>query len=261
MVSETPEQLLGRKLKLINMNNLKEHWNTVYSNSNTNKHTWTQDVPKTTLSILDSLKLSKEARIIDIGGGDSSLVDNLLSLGYKNITVLDISEEAINITKKRLGANAHLIKWVITDITEYKTNEKYDVWIDRAAFHFLKDEKSISAYLNLVNSCVSENGYLLIASFSDKGPTKCSGLDVKQYSKEALTSLFESTFNREKCVFEDHTTPSQKNQNFIYVLLKRRNGELLPLHTNSKDEHVKYQNTSALNAEGSCDVNSKGCCC
>lgn len=261
LISETPELLLGRKLKLINMNNLKEHWNTVYSITNTNKHTWTQDVPKTTLSILDSLNLSKEAKIIDVGGGDSSLVDNLISLGYKNITVLDISEEAINITKKRLGDNAQLIKWVITDITEYKTNEKYDVWIDRATFHFLKDEKSISAYLNIVNTCITENGYLLIASFSDKGPTKCSGLDIKQYSKEALTSLFESTFNREKCMFEDHTTPAQKNQNFIYVLLKRRNIGLMPVHNNSDNEYVKYQNSNPLNAEGSCDVNSKSCCC
>ena len=243
------------------MNNLKEHWNTVYSKSNTHKHTWTQDVPRTTLSMLDSLKLSKEVEIIDVGGGDSSLVDNLLGLGYKNITVLDISEEALNITKKRLGDNAHYIKWVVSDITEYRMDKKYDVWIDRAAFHFLKDETSISTYLNLVNTNVSENGYILMAAFSDKGPTKCSGLEVTQYSKENLTSLFESNFNRERCVYEDHTTPSQMNQNFIYLLLKRRKLGLIPLHNNAADEIVKYQSNNALSTEGSCDVNSKGCCC
>ncbi len=241
------------------MNNLKEYWDNVYSQSN--KHSWNQESPNTTLSILDSLNLNKEVNIIDVGGGDSSLVDHLINLGYKNITVLDISEEAINISKKRLGENSKNVKWIVSDITEFKTDTKYDVWIDRATFHFLKDEKSISYYFNLLNSYLSVNGYFLLATFSDKGPNKCSGLNVNQYTKEKLTNLFESNFNREKCVFEDHITPSQLTQNFIYVLFKKRDFSLLPSHSNLPDQYSKPLSINAHSSEEKCDVNSKKCCC
>lgn len=243
------------------MNKIKEHWEEIYSKSNLNKYTWTQNIPETTLSIINSLNLNKNSHIIDVGGGDSTLVDNLLTLGYNNITVLDISENAINSAKKRLGIKSQKVKWVVSDVLEYVSQQQYDLWIDRAAFHFLRDEEAIKQYVNLVNKSISESGYLLIATFSDSGPTKCSGLDVKQYNKNLLTETFESGFNREYCIFEDHETPSYIVQNFIYGLFKHRQEGLKPIHSLTEDIFVKYQNNAILDPGTSCNIENKGCCC
>ena len=243
------------------MINFIEHWNTVYAKSIANKHSWTQDVPETTLSILASLNLNKEVSIIDVGGGDSTLADNLLNLGYKNITVLDISENAINSAKIRLGDKEQHINWVVSDIVEFNPQQQYDVWIDRAAFHFLKNEESITIYFNLTNKYVSKNGYLIMSTFSDKGPDKCSGLEVKQYSKETITKVFEQGFNRERCVFEDHITPLHIEQNFLYALFTHKEDGLKPSHNLIADQYVKYQSDTVQNTGPSCDINNKDCCC
>ena len=243
------------------MREIKKHWEEIYKKSNLNKHTWIQDIPETTLSIIDSLNLNKDSHIIDVGGGDSKLVDNLLNLGYNNVTVLDISENSINISKNRLGNKASLIKWVVSDILEFVPQQQYDLWIDRAAFHFLRDEKSIKQYPNLVNISLTKNGYLLMATFSDIGPSICSGLKVKQYNKESLTKLFESGFNREYFAFEDHITPAGIVQNFIYGLFKHRQEGLLPSHNLTEDKFVKHQTEIVSDSGASCSIENKGCCC
>lgn len=253
------ELLVGNNKK--NMSEIKKHWEEIYNKSNLNKHTWTQDIPETTLSIIASLNINKYSHIIDVGGGDSTLVDSLLNLGYKNITVLDISENAINITKNRLGDKSQQVKWIVSDILEFVPQQQYDLWVDRAAFHFLRDEKSIKQYANLVNTSLTKNGYLLIATFSDTGPSKCSRLEVKQYNKENLTKVFESGFNREYCVFEDHLTPAHTEQNFIYGLFKHRQEGLIPSHNLTEDRFVKYQNSIVLDSETSCNIENNGCCC
>ncbi len=253
------ELLVGSNKKY--MSGIKKHWEEIYSKSNLNKHTWTQDIPETTLSIIDSLNINKDSHIIDVGGGDSTLVDSLLNLGYKNITVLDISENAINIAKNRLGYNSQLVNWIVSDISEFVPQQRYDLWIDRAAFHFLRDKKSIIQYVNLVNTSLTRNGYLLIATFSDTGPVKCSGLEVSQYSKENLTKVFESGFNREYCVFEDHITPAHAEQNFIYGLFKYRQEGENPSHSLTNDRFVKYQNNPVLDSGMSCNIDNKGSCC
>lgn len=244
-----------------NMSEIKKHWEEIYKKSNLNKHTWTQDIPETTLSIIDSLNLNKDSHIIDVGGGDSKLVDNLLSLGYNNITVLDISENAIDIAKNRLGNKSQLVKWIVSNILEFFPEKQYDLWIDRAALHFLRDEKTIKQYANLVNTSLTKNGYLLMATFSDTGPSKCSGLEVKQYNKEILTKVFESGFNREYCVFEDHVTPAYTKQNFIYGLFKHRQEGLLPSHNLTEDKFVKHQTDIVSDSGASCSIENKGCCC
>lgn len=244
-----------------NMSEIKKHWEEIYKKSNLNKHTWTQDIPETTLSIIDSLNLNKDSHIIDVGGGDSKLVDNLLSLGYNNITVLDISENAIDIAKNRLGNKSQQVKWIVSNILEFFPEKQYDLWIDRAAFHFLRDEKTIKQYANLVNTSLTKNGYLLMATFSDTGPSKCSGLEVKQYCKESLTKVFESGFNREYCVFEDHVTPAHTKQNFIYGLFKHRQEVLLPSHNLTEDKFVKHQTDIVSDSGASCSIENKGCCC
>jgi cyclopropane fatty-acyl-phospholipid synthase-like methyltransferase len=241
------------------MENIVQHWDKVFAETN-QIHSWTQNIPETTLDLIKSLDLKKDAAIIDIGAGDSKLVDHLLDLGYTNITVLDISSNALDSSRRRLGERANKVKWIVSDITKFKTNERYDAWIDRAAFHFLRNDEQIKYYTNLTKQFVTENGYLLLSTFSNNGPEKCSGLNVKQYSKKDLTKLFEDNFNRERCVIEDHITPSKASQNFIYCLFKRRSGAGV-WHNQCEDEYRTYGNEVIPLAIESCDITKKDCCC
>jgi uncharacterized UPF0146 family protein len=200
-------------------NLIKKHWETVYETKNPEQVSWTQETPKTSLNLIHSFGLNKKAKIIDIGGGDSKLVDFLLEEGFENITVLDISEKAIEKAQLRLGENAKKINWIVSDITQFEPTTHYDIWHDRAAFHFLTSEADINKYVKTIEKCVSK--YLIIGTFSENGPKKCSGLDIKQYSKEALTKLFQNDFQVIECFTEDHTTPFDTKQNFIFCSFKR----------------------------------------
>ena len=200
--------------------NRKNHWETVYETKNPNEVSWTQEIPKTSLDFIKSFDLTKKSKIIDIGGGDSKLVDFLIEEGFENITVLDISEKAIEKAKARLGVNAKKVNWVVSDITEFEPNETFEVWHDRATFHFLTSEEQIQKYLETARKSVSR--YLTVGTFSENGPKKCSGLDIKQYSEETLTVEMENGFEKIKCVTEDHTTPFETKQNFIFCSFKRQ---------------------------------------
>ncbi len=197
----------------------KKHWETVYETKNPDQVSWTQEIPKTSLEFIHSFKLNKDARIIDIGGGDSKLVDYLLEEGYNNITVLDISEKAIAKAKKRLGEKASNVNWIVSDITEFEPHSSYDVWHDRATFHFLTTDEQIKKYIKIATKFVS--GYLIIGTFSQNGPKKCSGLEIKQYNEEGLTSELKKGFDKIQCITEDHLTPSNTTQNFLFCSFKR----------------------------------------
>lgn len=197
----------------------KNHWESVYRTKQPNEVSWTQEIPQTSLDFIHSLNLKKDARIIDIGGGDSRLVDYLFDEGFKNITVLDISQSALDKAKERLGARAEKINWVVSDITEFKPDYIYEVWHDRATFHFLTTEEQISKYLATARSAVSQ--YLAIGTFSENGPKKCSGLEIKQYSEELLQAQLSKGFNKIKCISEDHITPFNTKQNFLFCSFKR----------------------------------------
>lgn len=199
---------------------VKDHWESVYETKGPDQVSWTQDIPKTSLEFIKSFRLKKNAKIIDIGGGDSKLVDYLLADGYTNITVLDISSTALNKSKQRLGHNAQKINWVVSDITEYKPDTTYDVWHDRATFHFLTTTDQIGKYLATAHSAI--NGYMALGTFSENGPTKCSGLEIKQYSEEELTSELKNGFEKIRCITEDHTTPFNTTQNFLFCSFKRK---------------------------------------
>jgi SAM-dependent methyltransferase len=199
--------------------NRKNHWDAVYETKNPNEVSWTQEIPKTSLDFIKSFDLSKKSKIIDVGGGDSKLVDFLIQEGFENITVLDISAKAIEKAKVRLGVNAEKVNWIVSDITEFEPSEIFEVWHDRATFHFLTNEEQIQKYLEIARKSVS--GYLIIGTFSENGPKKCSGLDIKQYSEETLTIEMENGFVKIKCVNEDHTTPFDTKQNFIFCSFKR----------------------------------------
>lgn len=198
----------------------KNHWETVYETKNPDQVSWTQEVPKTSLNFIHFFEVDKAASIIDIGGGDSKLVDFLLDEGYENITVLDISGKALEKAKKRLGDKAEKVNWVVSDITGFDPPCHYDIWHDRATFHFLTTKEQISAYLDIARQSVT--GYMIIGTFSTNGPTKCSGLDIRQYDEEALTAELENGFDKLRCITEDHTTPFNTIQNFLFCSFKRQ---------------------------------------
>jgi trans-aconitate methyltransferase len=195
--------------------NLKEHWEAIYKTKQPNEVSWTQEVPQLSLDFIHRLAIPKTARIIDIGGGDSKMVDFLLVRGYTNVSVLDISEAAILRAKERLGEKADKVKWIVSDILEFNPSEKYDVWHDRAAFHFQTDPVNIRKYLKIVKHAV--DGIAIIGTFSVDGPNKCSGLAVKQYDENGMKSEFEkSGFKNIECEREDHITPAGVVQNFVF---------------------------------------------
>jgi uncharacterized UPF0146 family protein len=200
-------------------NSIKKHWETVYETKNPDQVSWTQEIPKTSLNFIHSFGLDKKAKIIDIGGGDSKLVDFLLEEGFENITVLDISEKAIQKAQLRLGVKADKVNWIVSDITQFNPTTQYDVWHDRAAFHFLTSKVDINKYVEIVKKSVSK--YIVIGTFSENGPQKCSGLEIKQYSQEEITKLFQNDFQVIECFTEDHTTPFDTKQNFMYCSFKR----------------------------------------
>ncbi len=199
----------------------KDHWEAVYQKNEPGKTSWAQPIPKTSLEFIHSFNLPKNARIIDIGGGDSKLVDYLLEEGYQDITVLDISETAIEHAKERLGQKAGALTWIVSDILNFNPAGKYDCWHDRATFHFLTSEAQRLAYTGIARSAVS--GYLTIGTFADNGPEKCSGLVVKQYSAAALTREFELGFEKIKCIQDDHITPAGVVQHFTFCSFKKKN--------------------------------------
>ncbi len=178
-------------------------------------------MPETSLSFFKESNISKSAKIIDIGGGDSYLVDNLLKLGYKDITVLDISEAALGRAKQRLKDQSKKVKWIVTDAADFSAPEHYDFWHDRAAFHFLTNEQSIRNYIETVQKHLNKNGHLVVGTFSENGPKKCSGLEIKQYSETTMTNQFKTHFEKIKCIKIDHKTPFDTNQNFVFCWFKK----------------------------------------
>ncbi len=197
----------------------KKHWETVYETKNPEEVSWTQEIPKTALDFIHSFHLPKSAKIIDIGGGDSKLVDYLIQEGFENISVLDISEKALEKTKLRLGDNAKKVNWIVSDITQFEPNTTYDIWHDRATFHFLTTAEHVSKYIETAQKSV--NKYLILGTFSENGPKKCSGLDIKQYNEEALTNELKNSFKKISCVTEDHVTPFNTTQNFLFCSFKK----------------------------------------
>lgn len=200
--------------------NRKNHWETVYETKNPDQVSWTQEVPKTSLDFIHSFGVGKTARIIDIGGGDSKLVDYLFDAGFENITVLDISAKALEKAKQRLGDRAEKVNWVVSDITEFRPNTTFDIWHDRATFHFLTTKEQVTKYLEIARESI--NSYMIIGTFSNNGPTKCSGLDIKQYDEQTLTAEFQNGFDKLKCIMEDHITPFNTTQNFLFCSFKRQ---------------------------------------
>jgi hypothetical protein len=201
------------------MESKKEHWEKVYETKTPDQVSWTQAKPELSLKFIHELIMDKNAPIIDIGGGDSKLVDFLLVDGFSDITVLDISGKAIERAKLRLGALAEKVHWIESDINDFVPTRKYALWHDRAAFHFLTTTEEQERYVNLVNARVTE--FLVIGTFSEEGPLKCSGLEIQQYSEFSMVDQFKG-FQKMKCENENHQTPFDTMQNFIFCSFKKQ---------------------------------------
>lgn len=204
------------------MNETTRHWNKVYETKAEDEVSWFQPYPKTSMAFVELFNLPLDANIIDIGGGDSHFVDALLDEGYHNIWVLDISAKAIEKAKQRLGERAGNVHWVVSDVTKFSPPVQFDLWHDRAAFHFLTTEEKIYRYVSTAEDAVKKDGYFILGTFAEGGPKKCSGLDIKQYSEASMSARFEVAFDRIKCVAEDHVTPFKTTQRFLFCSFKRK---------------------------------------
>lgn len=202
--------------------NRKEHWENLYQTKQLNEVSWYQPTPETSLDFIQELKLPKTAKIIDIGGGDSFLIDHLLDLGYQDITVLDIAETALNRAQKRLGDRASKVHWIVADAANFKPTRHYDCWHDRAAFHFLTQEHEIEKYIATVQQNLNPKGTLIIGTFSEQGPEKCSGIPIRQYSEITMSERFKKHFEKIICHTIVHQTPFDTQQNFIFCRFQKK---------------------------------------
>ena len=200
---------------------MKRHWENIYSSKQPNELSWTQKIPQISLDLIKSLNLSKSSSIIDVGGGQSMLVDFLIDLGYTNISVLDLSKNAISKTKRRLGENAKKVNWIETDILDFKSSIKFDLCHDRALFHFLTKKNDVKKYINKISLFASK---LVVGTFSIEGPKRCSGLEIRQYNQNSMKETFERAgFKSISFSKSDHLTPSNRIQKFIFGVFENSN--------------------------------------
>jgi SAM-dependent methyltransferase len=200
----------------------KSHWETVYSRKAETGVSWYQVEPRLSLELIGAVAPAQGGRIIDIGGGASVLVDRLLDFPFEKIAVLDISEVALGKAKARLGERAEQVRWVVVDVTETPELGTFDIWHDRAVFHFLTDPEDRRSYVELALRTVPEGGHLVIATFADDGPKRCSDLDVCRYNARSLASELGEGFSVVREARETHTTPSGSSQAFFYGVFRRQ---------------------------------------
>lgn len=199
----------------------QNYWDKIYTDKSEKEVSWFQEHPKKSLELIAELSLPKDAAIIDVGGGDSHLTDHLLAQGYSDITVLDISDVSLQKLRNRLGDTNNKVKYVISDVVAFKPQTQFDLWHDRATFHFLTNLEQINQYLEIVNSSLRSGGSLIISTFSKNGPEKCSGLPIHQYSDTELKNLFTKYFMNTKCFEDTHVTPWGSSQSFVYCGFKK----------------------------------------
>lgn len=198
----------------------QSHWDRIYSDKGPTSVSWYRPHLEASLSLIERVA-SKQSAVIDVGGGESTLVDDLLSHGFRNVTVLDISQTAIEVNKRRLGDSADHVRWLVADITKTELpHSAYDVWHDRAVFHFLTQQEARSAYVKAVANAVKPGGHVIVSTFGPEGPTKCSGLDVVRYDAESLHREFGVHFRLLESANELHHTPFGTVQQFVYCHCK-----------------------------------------
>lgn len=199
----------------------RAHWDKAYQSKGDAGVSWFEDAPTVSLDLIRRHAAIVSSSLIDVGGGASRLVDALLDEGMKSITVLDLSPCALDAAKKRLGARADDVRWVAADVTGWKPDRNYDIWHDRAAFHFLIDPDDRAAYIERLTAAVLPGGHAVIATFAPDGPERCSGLPVVRYDPAALADAIGSSFRLVEHVEHQHTTPWNSTQAFQFSVLQR----------------------------------------
>lgn len=200
--------------------NRKSHWERIYAKTIPTEVGWYQVEPAVSLELIASTGVGHSDKIIDVGGGASVLVDKLLCQGFQDLTVLDVSSKALDYAKERLGSEAEAVKWIEADVTEFELPEKYDLWHDRAVFHFLTEGKDRKKYVQNMEEALNPGGHVIIAAFSIDGPLKCSGLNVERYSPEKMNNELGDSFELVKATDEGHMTPWGKEQKYTYCYFK-----------------------------------------
>jgi hypothetical protein len=199
----------------------KAHWEGVYSTRGETGVSWYQVEPRLSLDLIRAVAPAAHGRIIDVGGGAAVLVDRLLELTFEKIAVLDVAETALSRARSRLGERAHRVDWIVADITEIEALGTFEIWHDRAVFHFLTDPHDRRKYVDLALRTIPVGGHLIIASFADEGPKQCSNLDVCRYNAETMGAELGAGFSFVRGTRESHTTPWGSSQAFFYGVFRR----------------------------------------
>ena len=197
----------------------KKHWENIYQKKEIDGVSWYQKVPNESLQLIQKYSISNSDKIIDIGCGKSFLADNLLELNYNDISLIDISSNALKEVKDRLQNKS--LNFIETDILNFNSNDKYDIWHDRAVFHFITDLEGIKKYISLCNEYIKKEGILIIGAFAEDGPLKCSGLEIKRYSVDQISALFKETFRLVESFKMLHKTPFHTEQSFSFCVLRK----------------------------------------
>jgi SAM-dependent methyltransferase len=198
-----------------------DHWQKVYTSKGENEVSWFQESPAPSLELIERAGANPASDIIDIGGGASRLVDALIERGFSAVTVLDLSEAALATAKARLGARAKRVQWVAGDVTIWEPRQSYDVWHDRAAFHFLTEARDRAAYLSRLKKCLKPGGHAIIATFALDGPERCSGLPVMRYDAASLAEMLGEEFTLVETRRHLHSTPWHSTQQFQFSIFRR----------------------------------------
>ncbi len=199
----------------------RAHWENVYTTKSEQEVSWFQEFPSISLSLIRSTGATAHSAIVDIGGGASRLVDALVDEGFEAVAVLDVSESALSAAKGRLGQRAAKVTWIVADVTRWEPVQRYDVWHDRAAFHFLTDETDRAAYVERLRRALQPAGYAIIATFATDGPERCSGLPVVRYDAASLGKALGAGFALVETRRDDHRTPLGSTQRFQYSTFRR----------------------------------------
>lgn len=197
------------------------HWQSVYGRRPADEVSWYQLHPDTSLSLIRSCQLEKNAALIDVGAGASVLVDHLLDEGYLDVSVLDIAKAALDLSRRRLGARADQVHWQVADVTEFLPDRSYDLWHDRAVLHFLTDPELRAAYRAALEQALEPGGHLVVGTFAIDGPTRCSGLEIVQYDAAKLLDMLGPEFVLREEQKEAHVTPAGAIQQFAWFALQR----------------------------------------
>lgn len=197
------------------------HWQSVYTSKGEHEVSWFQESPEPSLALIRLVGATRSSAIIDIGGGASRLVDTLVGLDYADVTVLDLSAAALAAAQARLGRDAEKVHWIVADVTAWEPPRRYDLWHDRAAFHFLVEESERQAYVARLMQALKPGGHAIIATFAPDGPERCSGLPVMRYDAASLSEILGSAFALIDARQHAHTTPWRAEQNFQFSTFRR----------------------------------------